>query len=1011
MKIDRGHLCEHDLGRLHTFAETVATIAIASRQDHDRAHVVSSVLDHITQVIAVASAAITLIENNSLQVHAVYGDGLNRVRGQLLSNNNEPIWHVLATGETHIGRNEVDESQLNIEHARIYLAVPLRWNGLVQGVIELGTRPPCEFDETDVTLATSAATMLSGQIAHVDHVRLLNAEIARRERAVGRIAAQYTVTRILSEASSFMDVAEAILQTIGDHLRWETGLMWCVQGDTNMLQCTATWAGCNTRASEFLAASRDLRLPRGAGLPGRVWAYGEPQWVSDVLTDQQFQRSHAAAQADLHTAYAFPIAGSNTFFGVIEFFSEAIQTPDTELLQTTAALGRQMGQFIERKRAQQAQRESEQYTGSMLETALDAIIAIDHTGRITEWNPAAEHLFGYCRTKVLGKQLDRLIIPPALREQHRTGMAEYLATGIAKVLGRRLELSAMRADGTEFPIELSITRVPGGGTPRFTGYVRDITERKQAEAAIHFQAHLLNMVEQAVIATDITGSITFWNRFAEKLYGWTADEVLGRNISEVTPAPESQAQVADIMAHLRAGESWVSEFMVQRRDGTRFPALVIDSPVFDAQSKVIGIVGVSHDISAAKRAERAQRFLVEAGDVLSASLDYHTTLQQIANLAVPELADWCAVELHEADGSTRRAAVAHRRPTKGELAHEVQQQYPRDVHIAQAVARVMRTGESELVSTITNEHLVRAAHNAEHLALFEAIGLTSAMIIPLKVRGQVVGTISFVTAESGRHYDEADLSLAQNLASRSAMAIDNATLYQKAQAAITLRDEFLSIASHELKTPLTTMLGHSQALQRRIARQQSFGERDQRALQIIIDQILRLNKQIGTLLDVSRIELGQFRIEQAPVNLAGLVAHAVAELEQTLEQHMLSFSCGDDTVMIDGDARLLEHVLQNLLGNAVKYSPNGGTISVHLTRDAREACFSVRDEGIGIPESAQPYLFQRFYRASNVSGHHISGLGIGLYLVNEIVAQHGGTIAVASTEGAGSTFTVRIPLA
>ncbi len=1010
MKIAKDRILEQETERLLAFADIIAKIAGGSQPDHDLDHLCASALHNLVKVCPLSAGALALLEADQLIVRAVYGEGLDRVPGHAVPRTSAAVWQVLTTGETLYGQNEPREYHAQSEESSRYLALPLSWNGRVFGVLELQSLPTQTFDETEVALLQTVATVLCSRIAQAYQLQALQADVASQAEQVGRIAAQYTVTRILSEASAFMDVAEAILQTIGEQLDWEVGLMWCVQSDTNTLACTTLWSAVREQASGFLTASRQIHLPVGGGLPGRVWESKEPHWISNILTDQNFRRSTAAAQAGLHSAFAFPIIGQNIFFGVMEFFSRDFHTPDTELLHTIAALGRQMGQFIERRRAQQAQQQSEQYTGAILETALDGIIGMNETGRITEWNPAAERIFGYQRADVLGQELGELIVPPTLREQHRQGLARYLETGAAYVLDRRLELNAVRADGTEFPVELAIARVPGGAQ-RFTGYVRDISERKRAEEAIRFQARLLDVVEQAVIATDVSGIITYWNHYAETLYGWSADEALGRNILDITPAPEAQEQAAHIMDRLRAGESWAAEFMVHRRDGTHFPAMVIDSPIFDAEGAVIGIVGVSQDISAAKRAERAQEFLVKASVLLSTSLDYGKTLQQVADLAVPELADWCAVDLRDDDGSTRLMAVAHIDPEKVALARRLRERYPVDENAPHGVQHVLRTGQPELIPTITQELLQASARDAEHLELLHNLGLCSAMIVPLHARGRTLGAITLIAAESGRYYDQRDLAFAQELASRAAMAIDNAKLYQAAQSAIQLRDEFLSIASHELKTPLTTMLGHSQALLRRATREQQFGERDRRGLQSIVDQTQRLNKQITTLLDVSRLELGQFRIERAPVDLAALTSRVVVELEPTLERHTLHLTEAAEPLIVEGDERLLEQVLQNLLNNAAKYSVNGGTITIRRWCEAGTACVSISDQGMGIPLSAQPHLFQRFYRANNVDAHRISGLGIGLYLVHEIVMHHGGTVDVASTEGMGSTFTIRVPLA
>ncbi len=876
-------------------------------------------------------------------------------------------------------------------------------------MFELAAEVPDAFDGLDLTALQTLAAVLSGRLALAKQLRSLQAEIAERDRAVDRLAAQYKVTQILSDANAFMDVAAAILQVIGEQFCWETGLLWCVQGDTNQLACTATWSSLDQPPTQFFAASQALQLAAGVGLPGRVWATREPAWIPNILQDQNFPRLVMATQEGLQSAFAFAIVGQTDFFGVLEFFSRDLQSTDPRLLDTTAGLGRQLGSFIERRRAQQAQRESERYTGAILETALDAIIGIDHTGLITEWNQAAEYIFGYRRADVLGAELVAIVVPPSLHQAHRQGLARYLATGSSKIIGRRLELAAVRRDGVEFPVELAITRIPGEGPPRFIGYVRDITERKRAEEAIRFQARLLDIVEQAVIATDMQGAIKYWNHFAEQLYGWTEDQALGRDARELIPAPEAGAQAVQIMERLQVGEGWAGELLVRHRDGTRFPALITCSPIFDPLGQLVGTVGISQDISARKRAEHVQRFLVDASVALAASLDYQKTLEQVAGLAVPELGDWCVVDLLE-NGAIRQMVVAHLDPAKVELARSLRQRYPLDLDADYGVPRVLRTGQPELIPSISDELLRKVVQDDEHLALLRTLGLRSGMVVPLRARGRTLGAITLVAASLRRQYEPADLALAVDFAMRAAMAIDNAALYEEAQAAIQMRDEFLSIASHELKTPLTIVLGHTQVLQRRATRAQAFGERDQRALQVIVEQAVRLNKQISTLLDISRIELGKFRIELGVVDMVSLARRVVEELEPTLERHSIHFGTTEPSSVVWGDERLLEQVLQNLLGNAIKYSTDGGVITLQLWREADEVLVSVRDQGIGIPEAALPHLFQRFYRASNVDGQHISGLGIGLYLVHEIVTHHGGTIAVSSTLGSGSTFTLRLPL-
>lgn len=233
---------------------------------------------------------------------------------------------------------------------------------------------------------------------------------------------------------------------------------------------------------------------------------------------------------------------------------------------------------------------------------------------------------------------------------------------------------------------------------------------------------------------------------------------------------------------------------------------------------------------------------------------------------------------------------------------------------------------------------------------------------------------------------------------------------REAQEAVHMRNVFLSIAAHELRTPLTSLLGHAQLLQRRIARERTITPTGMRAIGVIAEQAQRLNKLILALLDISRIETGQLSLERGPLDLGALVQRVVEETQLTLAHHHIDCQLPSGPLMMDGDALRLEQVVQNLLTNAVKYSPEGGSIVVHLEQQAAHVCLQVRDSGIGIPAVDQAHLFQQFYRGSNTDLHTSGGLGIGLYTVKEIVTLHGGTITVDSQEGVGSTFTVRLPI-
>jgi signal transduction histidine kinase len=434
-------------------------------------------------------------------------------------------------------------------------------------------------------------------------------------------------------------------------------------------------------------------------------------------------------------------------------------------------------------------------------------------------------------------------------------------------------------------------------------------------------------------------------------------------------------------------------------------------PIKERDGSIREVVLIHEDITTRKRAEDALRMLVEASSILASSLEYDTTLASVAQFLVPHLADYCMLHVLEADGQYRQVAAAHVNPAQAALLDELGRVYRVDFDNPHSlVTKALRTGESVLVADMPATLPKTMIPDAAVRRIYHALQPRSCMIVPLVAHGRVLGTLTCAALASSRRYSEADLALVEDLARRAAVAVENARLYRAAQAAIKTRDAFLSIAAHELKTPLTTLLGHTQAFQRRMARAQLLDERDQRVLGILEEQALRLNRQIDTLLDLTRIELGQFQLECQPMDLCRLAQRVVAELETTSERHTISLHRVEEALIVVGDEQRLEEVLQNLLQNAIKYSPHGGSVTIRIQQQEGQAAIAVSDEGIGIPADAHPHLFEPFYRASNTSAHLIMGTGIGLYIVKEIVTRHGGVVDVRSTEGRGSTFTIQLPL-
>jgi len=280
-----------------------------------------------------------------------------------------------------------------------------------------------------------------------------------------------------------------VLEELGTQLEWQFGAFWLVDDTSQWMRCAAVWS--ERSYPEFEAVTRTDTLPRGRGVPGRVWETGAPVWMTDVRDIDRLPRRAIAHREGLHAVFAFPVFGFTppserdarpaSVIGAIELYSEQVEAPDEQMLNAATSMGFQLGVFLESRHAHDAERVQRLRNATVVDTALDCVITIDHASRILEWNPAAERTFGYAKSEVLGRQMPELIIPPHLRDAHYRGFARYRETGDAKLLGQRVEVDAMRADGSIFPVELAIARVPVPGPPVFTAYLRDLTDRRRLE--------------------------------------------------------------------------------------------------------------------------------------------------------------------------------------------------------------------------------------------------------------------------------------------------------------------------------------------------------------------------------------------------------------------------------------------------------------------------------------------------------------------------------------------------
>ncbi len=413
-----------------------------------------------------------------------------------------------------------------------------------------------------------------------------------------------------------------------------------------------------------------------------------------------------------------------------------------------------------------------------------------------------------------------------------------------------------------------------------------------------------------------------------------------------------------------------------------------------------------------EQALEAARFLAEAGALLAGSLDPDATLASVAQLAVPRLADWCVAYLVDApegqEPVVRRVTAVHADPAKDATLRELLR-LPLSSDPSHPVRRALAERRTYVSEPVPREQADRHPTEAEHARTLRALGTTSATVVPLVARGRAIGALSFGRADDA----PVDRALAEELAARAALAVDNAWLYEQAQEALRERERLLTVVAHDLKAPLTTIKGNADLLQRRAMAGHVDAERVAGHAGAIAVAAEAMAAQVGELLDAARLRAGQpLDLVRRPTDLVALVYRVVARVLTTSGEHQIEVDAAEPELVGAWDAFRLERVLGNLLSNAVKYSPAGREVRVEVWREERDgqpwACLAVRDQGIGIPAADLPHVFEPYRRGSNVGA--VEGEGLGLAGARQIVEQHGGAIDAESREGEGATFTVRLPL-
>ncbi|WP_408096873.1 ATP-binding protein [Peredibacter sp. HCB2-198] len=531
-------------------------------------------------------------------------------------------------------------------------------------------------------------------------------------------------------------------------------------------------------------------------------------------------------------------------------------------------------------------------------------------------------------------------------------------------------------------------------------------DRMEMENLRRYQ-YLADSIPQIVFRLLPNGEYEYFNKVWYEYTGLSQDKSQGLAWKDVIHPDDLQ----ELMSLFRDGnEAMVSECRILNHKGEfRWHLVRIQAERYFNPKEISAWLGTATDIEDRKREEEMQKFLAEAGEILVSTLDYRLTLQSITKLAVPYLADWCAFDIVNEEGKLENLVITHKDPQKQELAIKLHDKYLCRPDSEVGAAKVIKTGKYIVFNDIDQELIQRVSLDEEQKQLTTELAATAALVVPLKLHGKVLGALTFAVAGNRMKYDQYFIDTAEELSKRVSLAFENSKLYRISQEAIEVRNEFLSIASHELNTPITSL-----KLQLQMVRKTLLASRDgqipmdrfTKSVDASVKQVDRLINLVQILLDVSRIQSGRFTFNFEELNAQDVVKEVYERHKEILVNSgcNLEMKLGENIPVVWDKIRI-EQVITNLLTNTIKYAP--GLVELTMEEVEDQVTITVRDHGKGIPENKLKSIFERFERAT--TNESVSGLGLGLFIVKQIVDGHMGKIEVKSSPEEGTTFKVTLP--